>query len=406
MEILSRKPIVFVVALLFVLMLATTAAAAVTVQVNGANVTVPNPPVVSKGTVYLPSVSVKALLGADISVAGKTITVKKEKQVLVMTVGSTKAKLNGISIKLNRAPFIQKRKLLLPAQNLCSALGAVFNWNAARQIAAINYAARPIVQTVPTTADTLYAEASRLMIEANTVKIKGSMDMDMTVDDGKGSAPENMKSVIDYLMEMQQKPMYLFMKMNMKMNSASATEKLSNASSETIVTENGMYTNVENEGWYKLTGLDEAQLKKAIEASKSSDPLSSIQQMKDMGAKLVQEADQVRNGQTYWVINLDMDEKSVTALLSKSNPTFEKLIQPGANKGMSMRFNAKIYINQQTKLIDCFEETAFMNLPMTIGSATTNMKMDMKMSYDLYDYGKPITQIDVSQAKVKDLLAK
>ena len=110
------------------------------VTVNGKNINLGNmPSIITNNTAMLRAKTVftNAGIGAAYSYnsADKTITLTKENTVLVMTVGSKTAYLNGVAKKLETAPLIVKNHnvgtsyVMVPGSFTASSLGYDYQWN-------------------------------------------------------------------------------------------------------------------------------------------------------------------------------------------------------------------------------------------------------------------------------------
>ncbi len=110
------------------------------VTVDGKNINLGNmPSIITNNTAMLRAKGVftNAAIGATYTYnnAEKTVTLTKENKVLVMTVGSTTAYLNGNAIKMDTAPMIVKNHnvgtsyVMVPGSFTASCLGFDYQWN-------------------------------------------------------------------------------------------------------------------------------------------------------------------------------------------------------------------------------------------------------------------------------------
>lgn len=106
------------------------------VALDGKLVSLSAAPIVRSGTVLASS---RELLGAikatyQWDAKKKQLTATKSSKKLVMTVGSTKAYVNGKAIKLPAAPTIASGRTYVPAAAAAQALGANAAWNASSRL--------------------------------------------------------------------------------------------------------------------------------------------------------------------------------------------------------------------------------------------------------------------------------
>src|SRR5258708_6364857 len=117
-----------------------SAAASITVDVNGAPVYFTGaPPVETGGSVLVPLRGVFEAMGAgvDYSAATRTITAKKGDSYVVLPLGSTVATVNGRAQTLSQPARVANGTTLVPLRFVAEALGAYVEWHAASNSVAI-----------------------------------------------------------------------------------------------------------------------------------------------------------------------------------------------------------------------------------------------------------------------------
>ena len=88
-------------------------------------------PVIKNERTMLPARFVAEALGAKVDWDGeaKTVTITKDKTVIVITIDSDKATVNGKEVKLDSPAFIENSRTYTPIRFIAEALGATVEWN-------------------------------------------------------------------------------------------------------------------------------------------------------------------------------------------------------------------------------------------------------------------------------------
>ncbi len=88
-------------------------------------------PVIKNERTMLPARFVAEALGAKVEWDGeaKTVTITKDKTVIVITIDSDKATVNGKEVKLDSPAFIENSRTYTPIRFIAEALGATVEWN-------------------------------------------------------------------------------------------------------------------------------------------------------------------------------------------------------------------------------------------------------------------------------------
>ena len=88
-------------------------------------------PVIKNERTMLPARFVAEALGAKVewNEEAKTVTITKDKTVIVITIGSDKATVNGKEVKLDSPAFIENSRTYTPIRFISEELGATVEWN-------------------------------------------------------------------------------------------------------------------------------------------------------------------------------------------------------------------------------------------------------------------------------------
>lgn len=407
-----RKRIIIPLTFLFVLMQALPVWA-VNLSINGKNYQPIMPPQLEQGTTMVTLEMIGRVLGADVSVSGPTITIKKGANTLVMTVGSMAATFNGSSITLPSQPVVKDGSVMVPMRFVYEKFGAVVSWQGESQTITVNYAEK----RQDMSAEEVLAKSSEAMNKLNTYKMKVLIGMDMQMSESNSGKTENMQMTSKMDMAVQQKPILFYGKTKMRMI-VPGTEGLEDIETEILMNENGMYMTMPEKGWVKLNnnGLD---MKALLQQSGSEDPLNSIQEMKKYGVIMSFADDQQKNGKNYWVVKVTMGSESFNSLLAD---TMKKL--PMANgdanapdesaamgemmnkmfKNMKIDLVYDVLIDQSNYQMTYMDLEALIKFNMPVPAtedtpaSTISMNMNEKATYEIYDLGVSFSVPDVSQA--------
>lgn len=410
-----KKRMIIALTLLFVLMQAMPAWASYNLNINGKSYAPANSPQIEQGTTMVPLDLIARVLGAEVSVSGQTITIKKGANTLIMTVGSNLATFNGSSISLPNQPSIINGNAMVPMRFIYEKFGAKVDWLGESQTIAVKYSEKRQGLSV----DEMLAKSNEAMAKLNTYKMKIAMNMDVKMADSKGKN-ETMKMDSQMDFATQQKPILMYGKMIAQVV-APQGQAAGNVPVETemLFNENGMYMTMPGQGWvkYNTPGLD---MKALLEQSGSEDPLNSLKQMKDYGVILTYADDKQKNGKNYWVIKVTMGAESFNKIMGD---TMKKIPLAGNDsntqdgsaeagkimtellKNMQADIIYDVWIDQSNYQMAYMDLDANLKFKMQIPADEENsnpisvtMDMKEKADYEIYDLGLTFSVPDVSQA--------
>ncbi len=118
-----------------------------TAEVYGKTMTNDVAPVIRNGRTMLPARFVAEKLGATVTwdaAKPNEVVITRNRTELILTIGSSTAKVNGQSVTLDSPPFIENGRTYCPLRFICERLGARVVWNASTQEITIT---RPTRQT-------------------------------------------------------------------------------------------------------------------------------------------------------------------------------------------------------------------------------------------------------------------
>ncbi|MCD9024962.1 beta-propeller domain-containing protein [Cohnella silvisoli] len=115
----------------------------VKVQINGVPLSLSTPAFVDKKTVIVPLCEVADALKAQVSPKlnsgqPKTVTLSRGNRTATLTIGSTLLTANGRSVKLDVAPSLRGKMIMVPLRAISESLGTVVAWDGFRKIISIN----------------------------------------------------------------------------------------------------------------------------------------------------------------------------------------------------------------------------------------------------------------------------
>ena len=116
---------------LAVLPLAVPAQAAVKIYVNGEAMHFDQPPVTQAGRVFVPLRGVFQALGASVVFSNGQIDATGDGRTISLTIGSTRATVDGRPSSLDAAPFLIGSRTMIPLRFVAQSLGASVNWDEA-----------------------------------------------------------------------------------------------------------------------------------------------------------------------------------------------------------------------------------------------------------------------------------
>lgn len=398
---MNRKHILPLI-LLFILVMAAPASAAVQLNVNGRNYNAANNVNIQQGIASAPLVVLSQILGCTAIVEGSNITIQENQDCLKMTLGSTAALFNGQEKQMPLAPQFIDGQVYVPLGFVCSSFGASVAWNEALQTISISYTETREGMT----AQDILAKASQKMTDANRYKMSMDMDMimDMTIQE-TGKDPVKIKMQMDSKTDcwVQANPILMYVKQNATVTAPELTMGSQNVQMEMVLNDSGMYMTMPQFGWVKMN-LPGVNMQELMKQSGTQDAAAVLQQMKDLGMSVSLANDQERNGQKYWVINVAMGDffkSDYFKQISKTLPTPQAGDMQKILDGMDMDLGYSVLINKQTFCTDFMDLQG--KIKMDMGPDTTipahiAMDIDLKCSYTMSDFGVPFQVPDVSKA--------
>ncbi|MEW6172321.1 MAG: copper amine oxidase N-terminal domain-containing protein [Bacillota bacterium] len=137
-----RKTTVIFAVLMVMLAAAGTACAAPGVVVDGAPLSLDQPPIIERGRVLVPLRAVAAALGGETVWDGttRTVTITKAEKTAVVTIGVTTAYAGGAPVYLDVPPKIVNGRTLAPFRFVSEALGADVSWDGDTQTVTVTSA--------------------------------------------------------------------------------------------------------------------------------------------------------------------------------------------------------------------------------------------------------------------------
>lgn len=411
-----RKRFILPLTLLMLLM-QVIPAWGVNLDINGKQYKPSDPLQVEQGRTMVPLDFISRVLGADVSAAGQTITIKKGSNTLIMTVGNPTATFNGINVNLPSQPRTINGNLMVPMRFIFEKFGATVDWQGQNQTIAVKYNEKRQGMSI----EEMLVKSTEAMAQFNTYKMKIDMNMQMkTAESANPDGAQAMDMNSQMMMAMQQKPVLMYGKISANVPAPEgAVEEAVLTESEMLMNENGMYMTMPGQGWVKfdIPGMD---IKALMEQNGSQDPLKSLQLMKDYGVLMSYADDQAKNGKTYWVIKVTMGEESFNKILGdvmKQLPAAATNADSNdASAAMGNMMNeifknmqADIYydvcIDQSNYQLAFMDLQAAMKLKMQLPDSeknnelsSINMDIKEKANYEIYDLGVPFTVPDVSKA--------
>lgn len=403
------KKKIFSLVIVFLLMMTTPALAELNFNINGREYVPQSSPVLKDGITRAPAQMLARTLGADLNISENEISLVENDNTLTMTIGSQEAFLNEDKILMPVAPEKIESDILLPLRFVFESFGATVDWTADSQTVKVDY----IEKRNDLTADEILTETTRVMQEANSYKMLVDMDtdMDMLITNPDGTTEEmsmNMLGQIDG--SIQYSPMLMYMVQHIQMNlaeSAPESEEIPEIVSEILMNEDEFYMTMPEQGWIKMDLPDMPDMNELLKQSMAQDPLSSVQQMKELGMAVSYGNDFEKEGKTYWTIDVTMNADSLDKLYSQFMPQVPGMEQQmdiqELFKNMKMDMSYRSYINPEnmyTEFMDLNGKFSYsMNIPTDEGNTNIACDADIDANYHLFDYGLKFDIPDVSNAK-------
>lgn len=411
-----RKNLVIPLTMLFLVIFTCPAWADVNLNVNGRMYEPAQPLQLEQGTTMGPLYVVGRVLGADASVKGQTIIVKKAGHTLNLTVGSTTAGFDGQEVLLPRAPEIINEEIMVPLRFIYERFGAQVDWQGQQQTVSVKFSELRQGLTV----EEMLTKSSAAMEKYNSYKMKINMNMQSEVVEAeKPDQIQKMDMTSQMVLATQLKPILVYGKTSATASLPEGTPaQAAPIESEMLINDKGMYMTMPGQGWVKfdMPGID---INALLEQSGSQDPMSSLKQMKDYGVVMSYGDDRQRDGKDYWIINVTMGADSLNKIFGdtlKKIPVEEKTIaqdvSEGINNMMTDMFKNmqadivyNVWIDQSNYQMSFMDLDASMKIKMQIPAQdqkteADSVDMDMKQEarYEIYDLGVPFQVPDVSAA--------
>ncbi len=409
-----RQKLVAIITAFFLLLCANPVWAGVNLNVNGKSYVPLTAPQLTKGTTMVPLSFVGRVLGAEINLTDKIVTVKKGPNTLRLTLNDTKADLNGKQLVMPQAPTMVAGEVMVPLRFISEAFGATVTWEQNSQTAAVKYSEQRQGMSI----EELMVKSSEALLKNKTYKTDVKISMDMEMTNTAKQETVNSTTDMDMYMAVHQKPLFMYIRTTVDSPAVPEARNLAiSATTEAFINEEGMYITIPGEeGWFKMNipGMD---MKALIEQSNSSDPLASLQMMQESGAIMSFGDDQMRDGKSYWVINVIMGAESFNRLFQSvmsqmPTPSATNNISQDMNQMMQTLFQNmkadifyRVWVNQ-ADLLPTFmdlEADVDLKIPATKVGNEVSDPVDMciieKASYKIYDFGQPFDIPDVSQAR-------
>ncbi|MBU8715684.1 MULTISPECIES: N-acetylmuramoyl-L-alanine amidase [Brevibacillus] len=177
---MKRRFYPLLLALLLVLLLIPGWAAAassateetVSLMIGGQAVTPDVPPLIKSGRTLVPVRVIAEGLGADVAwnEATRTAVITKGSQQLSLTLDSRTAQLNGKQVKLDTAPVISQKRMLLPLRFVGESLGITVGWDSSSRTVIANETPQVTLNgRAPEKAIKLYQVSDTMYVAADAV---------------------------------------------------------------------------------------------------------------------------------------------------------------------------------------------------------------------------------------------
>ncbi|MGE5371609.1 MAG: copper amine oxidase N-terminal domain-containing protein [Solirubrobacterales bacterium] len=387
---MRKQSFVVVAMVLLWAFMASTAYGAISQKVNGAGA--PGAaPVMQGGLVYVDAGALAAATSGKMTIAGKTVTLQGGGRVLVMTVGSPKAKLDGRTVSLAGPAKMMKGRPMVPGQSTAALFGCSFTYNKAQQTVAIDFQVPRLY-----TAAQLMAEANDVMRQYNTTKSSFTLTCPMSVTvtpPVMSIAPDAFFMNMEATMLIKEDPNYCYTK------TTGTTRLLGETTveiTEEVETADSIYTRNPAQGdtWYQ------AKKTEAEQAASESDSNAAalVLGLGSMGTVYSYDRDQMKNGQMYWVINMGLPQEA-------KKQFYDGILGDTSSPDQQVSLGDltfKLWVNQKTKTIDYMDMLLNMNMSSNVSDGVTMlMKMPCNFHFRFYDFNVPFTEI--MPEKVKDI---
>ncbi len=402
----TKKGIIVLLTLMFLLLMAIPACGQTQLDYNGKGYNNSSGIVLQNGASFFSTGAIANMLGCDVVIEGNTVTLQENNDVLILEVGSKVAFLNGVEKQMSAAPLLVENQVLVPIRFVFESFGATVSWNDLEKKILVNYTETRNGMN----AEELIVKSSEKMIEANTYKMFMDMVMNMDMSGQENGEPVeglqvNTHSNVECWVQYDPLLMYMVQNVEMPGNDQIPAQTLQ---TEILIKDNAMYMTMPEMGWVKMDmpGLDMEEL---MSQSMSLDPAAYLKMWGDMGILASIANDSEKDGQNYWIVNYTMGKEIL------ESDYFQQIIQSmstlGTAEGMDLQsllnsldfdLYSSTWINPNTLQTDYMDITGTikMNIDMSNQGIPGNMSINMFMdgSYSISDYGIEFEVPDVSSA--------
>ena len=145
-----KKAIIFVIAVCFIVSFSTGIAYAaelqsnkgstLSMQVMGKTLTGIEPPLLQNGKVYVPMRFAAEALGYTVTYNPSTriMDIKKDNHSIRLTIGSVNTVVNGKTVKIEKAPFLNKGRAYVPIDYIKTAFGVEAKYDSNKRLVSIS----------------------------------------------------------------------------------------------------------------------------------------------------------------------------------------------------------------------------------------------------------------------------
>ncbi|MEY8320880.1 stalk domain-containing protein [Lachnospiraceae bacterium 46-61] len=154
-------------------------AADLSVTVNGTAITFDAQPFIEQGITLVPMRAIMDTLDASVEwdAAAKTVTATKGDKIVVLTINSKQAIVNGQAVELDVAAKIVGNRTFVPVKFIGEQFGLNVEWNGTDKVVALSEIVVDVVapesETTPVEGETTPAEGETTPVEGETAPVEG-----------------------------------------------------------------------------------------------------------------------------------------------------------------------------------------------------------------------------------------
>lgn len=151
---------------------------AINLMIGGQAVTADVPPVIKNGRTLVPVRVIAEGLGAEVdwNEADRTAVITRGGQKLSLTLDSRQAQVNGKQVKLDTPPVISQKRMLLPLRFVGESLGVTVGWdNSSRRVIANETPQAELNGRTASQAIKFYQVGDTMYVSAQAVAEQGKM---------------------------------------------------------------------------------------------------------------------------------------------------------------------------------------------------------------------------------------